>query len=176
MSPPEAKFTGIPTSIKAGTFVNFSDNSTNNPTAWQWYFPGGSPSSSTLKNPTNIIYNSAGLYDVTLKVSNIGGSDSLTKSNYINVGNTGIFDFNKSSFVNIYPNPATNNLIIENQSTESKVLSISIMNTIGEEVLKGKINITSLYNVDISSFPTGFYILSLQHENEIYLSKIIIQR
>src|SRR5207249_3327743 len=42
--------------------IGFYDQSTNNPTAWQWSFPGGVPSSSTDQNPTNICYNTPGVY------------------------------------------------------------------------------------------------------------------
>jgi len=68
--------------------VNYEDQSTNNPTAWQWYFPGGSPSASTVKNPTNICYNTPGLYDVTLITTNANGYDTLTLTNYITVYST----------------------------------------------------------------------------------------
>ncbi|MES2592318.1 MAG: M43 family zinc metalloprotease [Bacteroidota bacterium] len=62
-----------------------------------WTFEGGTPSTSTLDNPT-ITYSSAGKYDVTLKV--VSGSDSLstTKPNFISVlPNTGsIYPFTES--------------------------------------------------------------------------------
>src|SRR4051812_38432954 len=59
--------------------VDFADYSSNNPTSWSWSFPGGSPSTSNVKNPTNICYNTPGTYDVKLVVTNSSGSDSLTK-------------------------------------------------------------------------------------------------
>jgi len=65
--------------------VDFFDSSQNNPTAWQWYFPGGNPSFSTIKNPANICYNDSGTYDVTLITTNAWGSDTLTLSDYITV-------------------------------------------------------------------------------------------
>lgn len=62
---------------------NFTDQSTNNPTSWKWYFPGATPDTSTLKNPTNIMYKGYGCYTVKLVVKNNYGADSLTDSNYI---------------------------------------------------------------------------------------------
>src|SRR6185312_5634657 len=61
----------------------YADQSTNNPTSWKWYFPGATPDTSTLKNPTNIIYKGYGCYTVKLVVKNKYGSDSLTDSNFI---------------------------------------------------------------------------------------------
>ena len=55
--------------IGAGTTVQFTDLSSNNPTSWQWSFPGGTPSYSTAQNP-NITYSSNGTYDVSLTTSN----------------------------------------------------------------------------------------------------------
>ena len=65
--------------------INFTDQSVNNPTAWQWFFPGGDPSSSGDQNPINICYNIPGTYDVTLITTNANGNDSLTLHNYITV-------------------------------------------------------------------------------------------
>ena len=68
--------------------TSFTDQSTNNPTAWQWQFSGGDPSSSYLQNPNNICYNIPGVYDVTLITTNPFGNDTLTLHNYITVNPT----------------------------------------------------------------------------------------
>ena len=68
--------------------TSFTDSSTNNPTSWQWQFPGGVPSSSTDQNPTNICYNLPGTYDVVLITTNANGTDTLTEQNYITVNPT----------------------------------------------------------------------------------------
>jgi PKD repeat protein len=65
--------------------IDFYDSSLNNPTAWQWIFIGGNPSSSTDQNPTTICYNLPGTYDVTLITTNANGNDTLTLLNYITV-------------------------------------------------------------------------------------------
>lgn len=49
--------------------VNFSDKSTANPESWEWTFEGGTPSTSTERNPQGITYSAPGLYTVTLKVT-----------------------------------------------------------------------------------------------------------
>ena len=82
---PHSFFSSIDTTICEKFCINFLDQSNNNPTAWQWQFPGGNPSSSTLQNPTNICYNIPGTYDVTLITTNANGSDTLTLHNYITV-------------------------------------------------------------------------------------------
>ncbi|MBI2279402.1 MAG: PKD domain-containing protein [Bacteroidetes bacterium] len=81
---PVADFSGTPTTLCAGNTVVFTDLSTNTPTSWSWTFTGGTPSSSTLQNPT-ITYNTAGTYQVQLTATNASGSDVETKVAYITV-------------------------------------------------------------------------------------------
>jgi len=64
--------------------IDFFDQSTNNPTSWQWFFPGGNPSSSTLQNPTGIFYNTYGSFDVTLIACNATDCDTLYLPGFIN--------------------------------------------------------------------------------------------
>jgi PKD repeat protein len=82
--PPVADFTASATTITEGDSVNFTDLSTNDPDTWDWTFNGGTPSSSTLQNPT-VTYYTQGTYTVTLTASNAFGSDTETKVNYITV-------------------------------------------------------------------------------------------
>lgn len=82
---PDANFAANMTTITVGSSVNFTDLSTGVPTSWSWTFTGGTPSSSTLQNPTGITYNTVGTYTVSLTVSNSHGTDTETKVNYINV-------------------------------------------------------------------------------------------
>ena len=68
-----------------GGNINFFDLSTNVPTSWSWSFPGGTPSASTVKNPTNISYSQTGAYTVSLTATNQYGSNTFTLLNYIKV-------------------------------------------------------------------------------------------
>jgi PKD repeat protein len=80
--PPTADFSASSTSIYAGDSIDFTDQSLNTPTSWDWTFEGGTPGTSTEKNPT-ITYNTPGTYTVTLTVANSVGSDTETKVDYI---------------------------------------------------------------------------------------------
>ena len=80
----QANFTASATSIMEGASVNFTDQSANNPTQWNWSFEGGTPAVSTQKNPS-VTFAKAGSYGVTLKVSNDNSTDEIIKSGYIQV-------------------------------------------------------------------------------------------
>lgn len=75
-----------------GSSLTFTDVSWNgNPTSWNWTFPGGTPSTSTDSVPV-IQYNTPGVYDASLTVSDASGSVSTTKLGYITVNSsTGMF-------------------------------------------------------------------------------------
>ena len=77
-------FSAAPFSICEGETVTFTDNSTGTPTTWNWSFPGGTPSSSTMQNPT-VTYSNAGNYDVVLTIDDGNGAVSKTIQNYITV-------------------------------------------------------------------------------------------
>ena len=70
-----------------GQTITFSDLSTGTSTSRLWSFPGGTPSTSTAVNPT-VTYNSAGSFNVTLKVFN-GTTDSSTISRTAYITTTG---------------------------------------------------------------------------------------
>lgn len=75
---PIAAFTVDNDTICAGTCINFTDNSQNAPTIWNWVFSGGTPSTSNLQNPGPICYNTPGTHTVTLIVENGVGADTAT--------------------------------------------------------------------------------------------------
>ncbi len=83
-NPPVCDFSGTPLTILEGETVAFTDLSTEYPTSWSWTFAGGTPSTSTLMNPT-ITYTTAGTYEVTLYVENANGNDAETKTAYVTV-------------------------------------------------------------------------------------------
>jgi PKD repeat protein len=80
--PPGSGFTGTPLTGNAPLPVSFTDSSTNSPTSWSWNFGDGG--TSTAQNPVHQ-YTGAGIFNVSLTATNVGGSGSLTKSNYVNV-------------------------------------------------------------------------------------------
>ena len=79
---PVADFSASPTSGNAPLKVTFTDKSSNSPTSWKWSFGDGK--TSTEQNPV-YTYTKAGIYTVVLTASNAGGSNTVTKSKYINV-------------------------------------------------------------------------------------------
>jgi len=82
IEPPVAQFIGTPTTGPALLIVQFTDQSSGSPTTWSWTFGDGE--TSTIRNPTHT-YSMPGTYTVSLTVTNNGGSDTATRTNYITV-------------------------------------------------------------------------------------------
>ena len=80
----QAAFTADATAIEAGETVSFTDQSTGNPSSWNWTFDGGNPSTSTDEDPM-VHYLAAGTYTVSLTVNNLNSTSTETKSGYITV-------------------------------------------------------------------------------------------
>lgn len=77
---PIARFIAHHTYITPETNIHFFDKSEYDPTAWTWNFDDGNISRE--KNPIHRYIN-PGMYSVSLTVSNLVGSDTLLKENYI---------------------------------------------------------------------------------------------
>lgn len=77
-----AAFTANVVSGCAPLVVQFTDQSTGNPTSWNWDLGNGT--SSNLPTPSTL-YLFPGVYTVRLIVSNSTGSDTMLMTNYINV-------------------------------------------------------------------------------------------
>ncbi|GAB4280327.1 MAG: hypothetical protein Kow0068_04520 [Marinilabiliales bacterium] len=86
LSPLVADFQASSVVIPEGGSVDFTDLSIGNPTTWNWIFEGGNPSTSTMQNPTGIVYDTAGVYSVTLEISDGTYSDTEIKTYFIIVG------------------------------------------------------------------------------------------
>jgi PKD repeat protein len=80
---PQASFSSTDSAFCEKKCIDFFDLSINNPTSWQWFFPGADSTTSTLQNPTNICYNSYGSFDVTLIACNTFSCDTLVFPNFI---------------------------------------------------------------------------------------------
>jgi PKD repeat protein len=91
VSPPVADFSAVPVDAVVAHTVSFSDLSANFPTSWAWSISPGTfiyveGTSATSQNP-QVKFSALGFYTVTLIAANAYGSDTVVKTNYINVAN-----------------------------------------------------------------------------------------
>lgn len=140
---------------RVGNTYAFTPSGIQNVVGYYWNFGDGY--TSTLKNPTHT-YASAGVYNVTLQVSNSCGAVSvnLLTPTAINTPSS------KADAVNIYPNPASTVITISGIGNLD-YSGFTIINSVGEVVYKA----TSLHagmtteKIDVSKLVPGNYILHI---------------
>ena len=130
----------------------------------QWYNENGiiSGASSQIYTPTTTSH-----YFVIL--SDTLGCISDT-SNILYVVLTGLADFSNNNSIHIFPNPFSNELIIEIDGNKVN-LNFEILNTIGQVVFKG--NLINKTTVQTSTFAPGVYLIKLENGKTFEFKKII---
>jgi aminopeptidase N len=74
------------------------------------------------------------------------------------------------------PNPATNNLTVKFKGEKSELISLEIVNELGQTVLKNSVNANygdNATTLNINDLPNGFYVLKLSTASKIGTQKFI---
>jgi len=85
---PMADFSSDEILIPVGETVNFFDETSGLPSEWAWSFEGGTPASSTDENPSDIMFDTEGTFNVQLIATNVLGGDTIVKEAYITTSST----------------------------------------------------------------------------------------
>jgi len=109
-----------------------------------------------------------------------GGTDSFASKKIIKISENSDSEneelesiiIDRSSFLNIYPNPSNG---LFNIQSSSKIISYTVKNSFGKQIMFEKSN-NQKVNIDISRFPVGLYFLSLQIENGELITKKILKK
>ena len=108
------------TTICAGQSINFYDESFHTVTTRAWTFTGGSPASSSAQDPV-ITYNTPGIYNVSLNVSNGASNLTETKTNYVVVlGDPGTAPPYSEGFESISAIPNNVNWMVWNENGDDE--------------------------------------------------------
>jgi len=85
----------------------------------------------------------------------------------------GISEYLLSEIVSVYPNPASEKIIISLLSDDVRELSIDILDVNGEKAVKGLILQKPMNEVDISLLRKGIYFLNIQSGKKTFIYKLI---
>ena len=119
--------------VEEGDVVTFTDLTSNNPTAWEWTFEGGTPATSTDENPM-ITYDTEGIYSVTLKTTNVAGNNEVIKTDYIVVEDELSAVNHLKDIVSIYPNPTQGNVFVGINDVSGQDIEIQVFDLLGRKV------------------------------------------
>ncbi|NDK54922.1 M43 family zinc metalloprotease [Pontibacter fetidus] len=151
--------------IQAGEAMNFQDKSVGvKPTTWLWEFEGGTPATSTDRNPT-VTYKKPGKYKVTLTISNTQMSSTETKSQFIEVTPTE---------VTVYPVPAKDHVIIE-QPAHVELRHVELIDRVGKVMLSQDVT-TRTAELSTANLPSGVYFMRITSSAGTETKKVTIVR
>ncbi len=180
---PAADFFAETTLVLQGSVINFFDQSSYQPTSWEWFFPGSETNSSTQQNPENILYNTPGIYEVSLITTNSFGTDTLKKSCYIEVKQANYVNepdemFDEFKLYQNFPNPFNPSTSISwEQPIESKttikiydVLGKELMTILDEEIFPG----FHQAEFNAGSLPSGIYFYRIFAGNFTQIKKMML--
>jgi hypothetical protein len=84
-------------------------------------------------------------------------------------------NFNQSSFIEVFPNPASTNLFMH-VSKEYDHATIKLVDALGREVLSQTIYSSDINSININLLAPGVYYMMLNDKAEMHQSKIIISK
>lgn len=164
-------YTASATQIIKNESVTFTNGTTGGyigvPETYSWSFPGGTPATSTDKNPV-VTYSQVGTYDVTLIVDRGSQIDTLVKPGYITVNAPVGVDPGKQQNMVISPNPCNGNFKV----SLNGAYDLKILNVLGNIVFtKSGNNGIAIFN---NNLPAGTYFVSIQSESNKKTYKLLV--
>ena len=144
----------------------FYDLSHHEPAEWNWSFGDGQ--TSTEQSPLHQ-YDSAGIYEVCLTVSNQYGSNTLCKTLYLGVSSTG--NPVEGSQLRVFPNPATNVIHIP---FEGPYESLELFDALGRKMSSGNVVASEgRLTLPIGHLSPGLYYLRLRERGRIWSGRFV---
>jgi hypothetical protein len=162
------------TSIRPGRTYTYSTPILENVSSYEWTLPSGWTGMSTGNSINVVSGNSGGTISVRAKNS-CGASHA--KNLYISVSSTSF----KTSYLEdagedilkIFPNPTIGELVFT--FSQPSEFQLTIVNSLGVEILTKNYPESELVNVDLSSLTAGVYSIKIETENQIWYRKVVKQ-
>jgi PKD repeat protein len=157
-------------------FVNASTCTTCTAALYKWDFGDGN--TSPWNSPVHT-YSANGVYNVCLVATGLAANQSICRDSLcqvINVTSVGIEDIIKTP-LSVYPNPTSNKVMIELPSNEIKLRELQIADVTGRRLKTISLSDISKheFEVDLSSFNTGVYLIQVIGEQSRYKAQVIKQ-
>jgi len=158
-------FTALP-----GGVVHF-DNFSQQATSYVWDFGDGSPTAAGFNIDHQ--YAQSGTYTVTLVAGNSCGVSVLQQSIEVAVAGVASAEPQGTGLVRLFPNPASDGLIVDCSGAAMQPIDIQIFNSLGDRVFLQTKHIGEKIGIDLSGFPAGVYVISIRFSAGMFTGKIV---
>lgn len=148
-----------------GNVVQFNDQSTSaygTIGSWNWSFSGGTPSASTVQNPSTT-YAGNGTYTVCLTVSNEECINFSCQT--ISINSAAVNEIELFSSLVIFPNPTSGNVFVDFGKKDFGKTEIVFRDVVGRILYSTNISASGKQSLDISGFSKGIYFLNVKTMN-----------
>ncbi len=156
--------------------IRFTDESNFVPTAWQWYFPGGQPTSSSDQNPV-VVYRNGTTYTATFIASNAYGSDTV-QYQVPTYNCVGIDQVTNDNVISVYPNPNNGKFILSITGQARGKVNMAVFNNIGESICEyayTKDSEVMSNECTLSGLARGIYYVRVTTGNTSGVQKLVIE-
>ena len=172
-------FTASNNEIMQGESITYT-NATNGgyigvPETYAWTFPGGTPTTSTDKNPV-VTYDMGGSFDVQLIVNRGGQIDTVIKNSMIHVIGVGVSEQAGNQII-VSPNPSNGNFKLTFNVAKSFVADLFVRNANGSTVYsESNVTISNdlTKTIRATGLASGVYFLTIQNGDNKLVKKILI--
>jgi hypothetical protein len=161
-----ANFTLYPDAITPHQYWVVNLASGNSPLTYSWNWGDGSPTDN-IALPSHT-YANAGTYTICLTIADANGCSDV----YVNViAPTGIPERSEPAIFSVYPNPATDEIVVHFEKEEQHY--IVLRNMLGEIVVE-VINSSAEEKINVSGLEGGIYFITVTDElNNAVTRKIV---
>ncbi len=189
-------YLGIDTANRYNLYIINNSTGTSSTTNYSWSFGDGT--TSTAQYPTHQ-YSTFGLYNLCLTISDSAAGCSSTYCDSIGLDSNGNLlkrdgfgitvvdekDLLSAATIDLinelsaFPNPTSGVFTMKLNLRASEVVSISAINSLGQEVMATKLNGlsgTNEYRIDMTAQPNGIYFLNVRAGNQFKNLKLYINK
>lgn len=160
-----AAFNADPVITLIGNDVIFTDYSSGDPMAWEWYFEGGDPETYNGDGPVTVNYPNGGKFDVRLTVTDGIAYDTLYLKDYIHIVGK------------VYPNPTDGLVSIYITEELPSDIKAEVFTIPGLKVFEQAFTEQTypLITLDLSGYSSGLYLIRLTIKQRYLFVKVIVR-
>lgn len=172
IEPPTSHFTLPNNPICIGENLALSFDGIAENATFYWTFSGNAlPNYANTQN-TNVVFNQAGIYHITLYVENAAGSTFYSQDVVVE-GCAGLVDHGNG--YKIFPNPAQDLVQITHENSALQIQQISLIDAFGRTFIPEFIRYDYSLEISTANIPNGAYSLCIDSESQRIIEKLWVQ-